>query len=359
MLNIELLSNWGIPFKNTFVISGPCSAESERQVIETAIGLTRCNVSVFRAGIWKPRTRPGSFEGVGVEGLKWLNRVKDVTNLPVAVEVAYPEHVSAAIQHNVDVLWIGARTTANPFSVQAIAKELENIDIPVMIKNPINPDIELWIGALERIHNAGIRKLLAIHRGFSTYRDTAYRYSPNWKIPIELRRRFPHLPIICDPSHMAGKREYIYNLSQMAMDLLFDGLMIETHIDPEKALCDSQQQITPNELRELLCNIKFKRTSSSDRVVNVNINQLREKLDDIDVKIIRYLAKRMNLSRKIGKYKKENNLSIFQPDRWKITINSRIKMGREKDIREAFIFNLFELIHEESIRQQRDVFIDD
>ncbi len=351
-INTDKLSDWGFKFNNTFVISGPCSAESEDQIMQTATALSKCSVNVFRAGIWKPRTRPGSFEGVGVLGLTWLKKVKQAVNLPVTVEVANSEHVDECLKHDIDILWIGARTTVNPFSVQNIADALKGVDIPVMVKNPINPELELWIGALERLNQAGITKLAAIHRGFSSFKKNTYRNKPNWKIPIELRRKLPNLPVICDPSHICGNRELLLSVSQQAMDLLFDGLMIESHIDPDSALSDGLQQVTPDRLQDLLNNITFKTVSTDQRQTRADIECLRKKIDEIDYQIIDLIAKRMGFASEIGRYKNTDNMAILQPNRWEEIVQSRIRAGSEHNLSEEFILRVYQYIHEEAIRQQ-------
>jgi chorismate mutase len=351
-LNIDKLSDWGVTVGKPFIISGPCSAESEEQVMQTALGVSKYNVNVFRAGIWKPRTRPEFFEGVGAKGLKWLRRAKKATNLPVTVEVANPKHVDECLKHEIDILWIGARTTVNPFSVQAIADALNGVDIPVMVKNPVNPDIDLWIGALERLNGAGIKKLAAIHRGFSTIYNSPYRNNANWKIPIELRTRIPNLPLICDPSHICGNRRLLLSVAQKAMDLLFDGLMIECHIDPKSALSDARQQVTPDQLGDLLSRIVLKTIYSHDQEFELFIKRSREEIDDIDYQIIDLFGRRMEVAKEIGRYKSRENISILQPERWKEIVESRIKAGRERNLSEHFVLRVYEYIHEEAIRQQ-------
>jgi chorismate mutase len=342
-----------------FLISGPCSAETEEQVMETARQLAKMNnISIFRAGIWKPRTRPNSFEGVGVEGLKWLRRVKQETGLPVATEVANEKHVYEALKHGVDMLWIGARTSVNPFTVQEITEALKGVDVMVFVKNPINPDIELWNGAIERVAKAGIKRLGAIHRGFSTYEKTTYRNQPNWQLPIELRRRIPNLPIICDPSHIAGAREYIYEISQKAMDLNFDGLMIESHINPDIALSDASQQLTPNDLKELLSRLILRIASPSDpRLLDV-LGELRQQIDVFDDHLIDIMEQRMKVSETIGKYKKENNITILQSARWDEIVKRVMIKGRSKGLSEELIDNIFKAIHQESINRQMKIMND-
>lgn len=355
---VRTFAEWGYTVKNAFYIAGPCSAETEEQLIETALSLKKYEVNAMRAGIWKPRTHPGSFEGVGVEGLKWLKNAGNAANLPVTTEVATPEHVEACLRHGIDILWIGARTTSNPFAVQAIADVLQGVDIPVFVKNPINPDIELWHGAVERLEQAGIKKIGTIHRGFSTYEKTAFRNQPIWRIPIEMKRRKPTLPMLCDPSHICGNTELLYSVSQNAMDLLFDGLMLEVHINPPAALSDSMQQITPDEFGRLQSRLKMKKAASENREFLDNINALRQEIDKIDYKIVELLAKRMDTAKKIGVYKMEEDISIFQPARWEEVMESRVKKGLDKNLSVDFVSRLYQYIHEESCRLQEQVLRD-
>jgi 3-deoxy-7-phosphoheptulonate synthase len=310
---------------------------------------------MLRGGIWKPRTRPDSFEGIGPEGLKWLKEAGRTNNMPVTVEVASARHVEEALNAGIDVLWIGARTTVNPFLVQQIADALKGVNVPVMIKNPINPELELWIGAIERVSNAGISCIAAIHRGFSTYEKTKFRNVPNWQIPIELKRRFPTLPILCDPSHICGRKDLISSVSQIALDLNYDGLMIESHIAPEKALSDAEQQLTPRELGELL-NSLIIRSATVDDVIFMNLlEELRDKIDTIDSEILSMMSKRMQVAREIGQYKKENNMTILQVERWNQILKTRTELGINKELTRDFILKLYELIHDESIHQQTSV----
>jgi chorismate mutase len=336
-----------------FLISGPCSAESEEQVMATAAELAKIpEVSVFRAGIWKPRTRPNSFEGVGSEGLKWLRTVKQETGLMVGTEVANEKHVYEALKYGVDLLWIGARTSVNPFTVQEISDALKGVDVMVLVKNPINPDLELWIGAIERIARAGITKIGAIHRGFSTYEKTVYRNQPNWQLPIELRRRMPDLPIICDPSHISGTREYLFELSQKAMDLNFDGLMLESHTDPDHALSDAAQQITPGELKELLSRLILRSPVASDPKLLDILGELRQQIDVFDDALLDILEKRMKVAETIGQYKKDNNITILQPTRWDEIIRKVVVHGQVKGLSGEMIDTIFKAIHQESINHQ-------
>jgi chorismate mutase len=346
------LSDWGFSFPHPMIISGPCGVESEKQIHEVADELAKLKVHLLRGGIWKPRSRPDSFQGIGSEGLRWLKEAGLKNNLPVMVEVANPKHVEEALEAKIDVLWIGARTTVNPFLVQEIADALKGVDIPVMIKNPINPELELWIGAIERIDKAGIRRIAAIHRGFSTFEKTKYRNVPNWQIPIELKRRFPTLPLICDPSHICGSRNLISSVAQTALDLNYDGLMIESHAHPEKALSDSRQQLTPAALKEVLENIVVRSAVIEDVIFLNMLEELREKIDRLDEDILNKISKRMEVAREIGKYKKENNITILQVERWNEILRTRLQFGMDHELTREFIQKIYELIHDESILQQ-------
>jgi chorismate mutase len=337
------------------VIAGPCGVESESQIFETAEALSKLNVQMLRGGIWKPRTRPESFEGIGAQGLKWLKQAGLTYNMPVTVEVASPLHVEQALQAGIDALWIGARTTVNPFLVQQIADALKGVEVPVMVKNPINPELELWIGAIERIYKSGIDCIAAIHRGFSSYEKTKYRNVPNWQIPIELKRRLPSLPMLCDPSHISGRRELIASVAQTAIDLNYDGLMIESHIAPQEALSDVEQQLTPDALGELLDGLII-RSATVDDVIFLNLlEELRDKIDKIDADILAKMSERMQVAREIGLYKKENNITILQVERWKEILRTRLEIGRNKELTGDFIVKLYALIHDESIHQQTEV----
>jgi chorismate mutase len=341
----------GIEAKRPIVIAGPCSAESEEQVLCTGRALAAQGIKIFRAGIWKPRTKPGGFEGVGVIGLPWLQRLKAETGMYTAVEVATKAHVDAALAFGVDILWIGARTTANPFAMQEIADALKGHDVPVLIKNPVNPDLELWIGGIERIYGAGIRRIGVIHRGFSSYDKKIYRNLPSWHIPIELHRRLPNLPIICDPSHIGGKRELIAPLAQQAMDLGFDGLIIESHCDPDCAWSDAKQQVTPEALQVILETLVIRdKQCSTESLVS-----LRHQIDQIDDDILCILAKRMRISVEIAQYKKEHDMSVLQAGRYDEILTNRTKQGVEMGMSEDFIKTVFEAIHAESVRRQMDV----
>ena len=348
IMNLEPITLPGIENKRPLVIAGPCSAETEDQVLETAKELAAQGIKIFRAGIWKPRTKPGGFEGVGSIGLPWLKRVKEETGMYVSTEVANQYHVFEALKYGVDILWIGARTAANPFSMQEIADALKGVDIPILIKNPVNPDLELWIGAVERIYNAGIRKIGVIHRGFSAYDKRIYRNLPQWHIPIELRRRFPNIPIICDPSHIGGKRDLIAPLSQQAMDLGFDGLIIESHCNPDCAWSDASQQVTPDVLAYILDMLIIMETSQSTE----NLNELRRQIDELDNQLLDLLAKRMRISREIGLYKKEHDMPILQATRYDEILNKRVEQACNMDMDGEFMKTILAAIHEESIRQQ-------
>ena len=333
------------------VIAGPCSAETEEQVITTAYQLARKGCHMFRAGAWKPRTKPGGFEGQGEKALPWLKRVKEETHMLVATEVATPRHVEAALEHGIDILWIGARTSANPFAVQDLADSLKGVDIPVFVKNPVNPDLELWVGALERINQAGITRLAAIHRGFSSYDKKIYRNLPMWQIPIELRRRIPSLPIICDPSHIGGRRELVAPLCQQAMDLGFDGLIVESHCDPDKAWSDAKQQVTPDILDYILSLLVIR----NEKVTTEGIHELRKQIDELDNQLMDLLAKRMRVCREIGQYKKEHNMTVLQPARYGEILDKRGAQGSLCGLGTDFVKKVFENVHEESVRQQMEI----
>jgi chorismate mutase len=355
-LNIQPLSSWITATKEPLLISGPCSAETEDQLVATAHLLKNTGrVTALRAGIWKPRTRPGEFEGIGSIGLEWLKRAKAETGLPTAVEVATAKHVEEALAAGVDILWVGARSTANPFTVQEIADALKGHDVPVMVKNPVNPDISLWIGAIERINNAGITKLAAIHRGFSSYEKSAFRNEPMWDIAIHLKTLAPHLPIICDPSHISGNRDLIGYVSQKALDLDMQGLMIESHIDPSVAWTDAKQQVTPAALADLIDHLTLRKPDTSDAQVNDKLSELRNNIDKIDDLLIQKIAERMKIAEQIGTYKKENNITILQVNRWDEILNKRINYGKALKLNPDFTEKLLELIHTESIRRQTEI----
>ena len=338
--------------KKPMIIAGPCSAETEEQVINTAINLVQNGIKYFRAGIWKPRTKPGGFEGVGVEGLAWMKRVKEETGMYTCTEVATKAHVDAAIEAGIDVLWIGARTSANPFAMQEIADALVgHEDKIVLVKNPVNPDIELWIGALQRIYNAGIRKLGAIHRGFSTYGKHLYRNLPQWHIAMELGRRIPNLPILCDPSHIGGKRELVAPISQQAVDMGFEGLIIESHCDPDNAWSDKSQQVTPDVLNYIINTLVPREKTQSTE----NLNILRQHIDQLDNELLEVLNKRMRICREIGQYKKEHRMQVVQIGRYDDIMKSRIKLAEEMGMSADFMKTVLQAIHEESVKQQVEV----
>jgi chorismate mutase len=350
-MELEKLNLPGVEEKRPIVIAGPCSAETEEQVLDTARQLVAKGIKIFRAGIWKPRTKPGGFEGIGTVGLSWLKTVKQETGMYTATEVATAKHVYEALKYGVDVLWIGARTTANPFAVQEIADALEGVDIPVLVKNPVNPDLELWIGALERVNNAGLKRIGAIHRGFSSYDKKIYRNQPQWHLPVELKRRLPNLPIFGDPSHIGGKRDLILPLSQQAMDLQFNGLIIETHCNPDCAWSDKDQQVTPDVLEEILGKLIIRDMGQTTE----SLTDLRRQIDTIDNELLEVLAKRMRVSEEIGTYKKEHNISILQTTRYDEIIQKRVALGESLGMSADFMRVILEAIHEESVRKQMDI----
>jgi len=355
-LKIQPLSSWMTAKAQPLLIAGPCSAETEEQLVATAHLLAATGkVTALRAGIWKPRTRPGEFEGIGSIGLEWLKRAKAETGLPTAVEVATAKHVEEALKGGVDILWIGARSTANPFTVQEIADALKGVDIPVMIKNPVNPDLSLWIGALERVNNAGITKLAAIHRGFSSYEKTAFRNEPMWDLAINLKTHAPELPIICDPSHISGNRELIPYVSQKALDMDMQGLMIESHIDPSVAWTDAKQQVTPAALAELIDRLALRQPEVVNSQVKDALADLRNGIDKIDDLVIAKLAERMKLVEQIGNYKKDNGITILQVNRWDEILQKRTNYGKALNLNPEFTEKLLELIHGESIRKQTEI----
>lgn len=345
-------------FKRTdrpFVIAGPCSAETRDQMLETTQKLGSSNIDLLRAGVWKPRTRPGNFEGVGEEGLKWLREAGDIIGKPITVEVANSSHVELALKQGVDVLWVGARTTVNPFMVQEIADALKGTDVPVLVKNPVNPDVELWIGAIERFQSVGLTNVAAIHRGFSTFQKSPFRNSPNWNIPIELKRRMPELPIICDPSHICGTRELLAEVAQRAIDLNMDGLMLEAHRDPSKAWSDAEQQITPQELENILSELVWRNPNALDLEVKSKLEELRSTIDGLDRDILDLLIDRLEVTRKIGAYKKDHNITILQHQRWNEILQDRQTYVEGKRLSSRFLYKFLEAIHEESIQQQTAV----
>ncbi len=350
-MDIESIRINGIDNKRPIVIAGPCSAESREQVLQTATALAAKGVKIFRAGIWKPRTKPGGFEGVGAVGLPWLKEVKQVTGMLTATEVATPYHVFEAIKAGIDILWIGARTVANPFAMQELADSLKGTDIPVLVKNPVNPDLELWIGAIERLYRAGITNLGVIHRGFSSYEKKLYRNLPLWHIPIELKRRYPKLTIFCDPSHIGGKRELVAPVSQQALDLNFEGLIIESHCNPDAALSDASQQITPEILDYTLNMLVIRENGQTTE----NITILRKQIDEIDEQLLTTLAKRMRISKEIGIYKKEHNMPILQSGRYNDILENRAKQGEAMNLSHEFVVEIMKAIHEESVKVQMEI----
>lgn len=356
LLNITPIPDWYNGLLQPLLIAGPCSAESEIQVMETANALAKeGKVKVFRAGIWKPRSRPGSFEGAGEVGLKWLQKVKRETGLLVTTEVATAMHAQKAIEYGIDMVWVGARTTANPFSVDQLVAVLKDANIPVLVKNPVTPDLELWIGAIERFYRAGITKLAAVHRGFYPYERSLLRNIPKWELAIDLKSRFPNLPVICDPSHIAGLAGLIHEIAQHALDLSFDGLMVEVHPNPPVALSDAKQQLTPNEFSDLINVLTFHDiSSSSDDFVDF-LAQTRNKIDSIDQQIIELLANRMRLVEQIGEYKRNRNVTIFQLRRWESILQSRIECGKKLGLDEEYVKSLLQLVHKESIKKQAEI----
>ena len=344
------LSPLNLPSDNVrpLVIAGPCSAETEEQVMNTAMQLAGKGCHMFRAGVWKPRTKPGGFEGNGEIALPWMAAVKEETGMLIATEVATPEHVELALKYGIDILWVGARTTANPFAVQSLADALKGVDVPVLVKNPVNPDLELWIGALQRINQAGIKRMGAIHRGFSSYENKLYRNMPMWQIPIELHRRMPGLPILCDPSHISGRRDLIAPLCQQAMDIGMDGLIVESHCEPDKAWSDASQQVTPDVLDYILSMLIIRDAID----LTTSLATLRKQIDEIDNELIDLLARRMGISREIGMYKKEHGLTVVQTKRYSEILDKRAAQGALKGIESDCIKKIFESIHEESVRQQ-------
>jgi chorismate mutase len=342
--------------KTPLIISGPCSAETEEQVMQTARRLAATGkVDILRAGIWKPRTRPGSFEGIGTKGLPWLQQAKKETGLPVAIEVATGKQVEDALHFDVDVLWIGARTTVNPFSVQEIADALRGVKIPVLIKNPLNPDLELWVGGMERIAKAGIEELGLIHRGFSSYGNTEFRNAPMWHLAIEMKRRFPGIPMINDPSHICGRRDILQAVAQQAIDLDFDGLIIESHIDPDSAWSDAKQQITPEVLNEMLEAIRWRKENIASEEFHTALEKLRQQINQLDDELLEVLATRMKVAQKIGEYKKNNDITILQTNRWNEILNRAVAKGNKMGLSDDFITKYMDAVHMESIQQQNKI----
>ncbi len=337
------------------IVAGPCSAESETQVMETAIQLKEMGINIYRAGVWKPRTRPGSFEGMGAKALPWLRKVRKELGMKVAIEVAQPNHVFEALKYDIDIFWIGARTSVNPFFVQDLADAMKGLDNPIFVKNPINPDLNLWIGAIERLSRAGIKKIVAIHRGFSYFGATKYRNLPQWDIPIELRRRLPKLPILTDPSHICGRRDLLHEVSQEAMDLNFNGLFIESHINPDVALSDKNQQLTPRDLKKMLDALVIRHPDVKDKELLDELTHYRKQIDHLDDELMDVLEKRMRIAEKIGYYKKEHDITIYQNMRWNEIVGKRLVQGREKNMSEEFVDKVFRAIHQESIKKQNRI----
>jgi chorismate mutase len=345
--------------KRPLIISGPCSAETEEQVIETATSLAKTGkVDALRAGIWKPRTKPGMFEGIGVKGLPWLAQAKKISGLPVAVEVATAKHVENALQFDVDILWIGARTTVNPFSVQEVCDALRGVDIPVLIKNPINPDLELWCGGIERLQKVGVKNIGMIHRGFSNYGNTEYRNAPMWHLPIEMKRRFPDMLLICDPSHICGNRTGLQSIAQKSIDLDFGGLMIETHLHPDDAWSDAKQQITPETLSEMLGNLIWRIENTDEKEFVTALATLRERINQVDDELLALIGQRMKIADKIGAYKKDNNITILQTNRWNEILAKAFKKGELLGLSKDFITKYFDAVHMESISHQNKIMND-
>jgi len=357
MENSKKLRSWldKMQLTHPLVIAGPCSAETESQVMQIAHDLKDTDVNYYRAGIWKPRTRPGNFEGVGAIGLKWLQRVKEETGMKTATEVANRAHVDLALEHDIDLLWIGARSTVSPFIVQEIADALEGTDKIVLVKNPVNPDLSLWIGAVERLHNANIEKLGVIHRGFSSYKKTMYRNLPEWQIAIDLQSKFPDLPIINDPSHISGRRDLIFDVSQTALDLNFDGLMIETHCDPDNAWSDAAQQVTPERLVEIFKTLKVRKPGDDEAEFHAALNQLRSQIDLLDSSLLDTMGDRMKVAKSIGQLKKDRNVAVLQSNRWNEILGRMILEGEQRGLSEEFVLKLFKSIHQESIRHQEKI----
>lgn len=356
-LDLVTAEKWGVfaDGRKPLVIAGPCSAESEQQLWDTAKALKTGGVEILRAGIWKPRTRPNCFEGVGAVGLRWMQRVRRELGMKIATEVANGKHVEEVLKTGMDLVWIGARTTANPFAMQEISDALKGTDIPVLVKNPVNPDVELWIGALERLNLAGLKKIGVIHRGFSICGKSKFRNAPQWQLPIEIRRRFPEMLMICDPSHIAGKREYVREIAQQAMDLGFDGLIVESHICPDMALSDAAQQVTPTELMDLLGKLIVREVDTENLEYKENMDDLRTRIDAIDNDLLELLATRMKISDEIGKYKRQNNITILQPGRWDQLLENVFEKGRERGLDREFLEKVFQAIHQASIDRQTEI----
>ena len=357
MKNTKELKTWldDMKLAHPLVIAGPCSAETEEQVLKIAHELKDSDVNYFRAGIWKPRTRPGNFEGVGALGLKWLQKVKEETGMKTCTEVANAAHVKLALEHGIDLLWIGARSTVSPFIMQEIADALEGTDKIVLVKNPVNPDLALWLGGIERLYTAGIKNLGAIHRGFSTYEKSKYRNIPEWQLAIEFQNKFPDLPLICDPSHITGNREMVFDVSQTALDLNFDGLMVETHHDPENAWSDAAQQVTPESLVQMMEDLKVRKATETDSSYRESLDNLRAQINVVDDQLIELMGRRMKVADKIGELKKEKNVAVLQSRRWNEILGNMILEGESKGLSEEFVLKMFKAIHQESINHQEKI----
>ncbi|GAB2766203.1 chorismate mutase [Salinimicrobium soli] len=357
MENKKELRNWldALGLDHPLVIAGPCSAETEEQVLKVAHQLKDTDATVLRAGIWKPRTRPGNFEGVGALGLKWLQKAKEETGMLTTTEVANPNHVDLALKHDIDILWIGARTTVSPFIIQEIAEALKGTDKVVLVKNPVNPDLALWLGAVERFYSCDVKNLGVIHRGFSTYEKTKYRNNPEWQIPIDLQAKFPDLPLILDPSHIAGNRTSIFDLCQTALDLNYDGLMVETHFDPDNAWSDANQQITPATLVQHMKDLKIRKEVSESQEFQTKLNGLRAMIDIADTQLLEVLSRRMKIADEIGRAKKSQNVAILQNQRWNEILGKMILEGEQNGLSEEFILRIFKAIHQESINHQETI----
>jgi len=354
-LETKTFENWGMNLQNPLIIAGPCSVETPEQLDKTVSGLVDQGVKIIRGGVWKPRTRPGNFEGVGAIALPWIKEVKEKYGVKFAIEVANPNHVEQALDAGIDLLWIGARTTVNPFAIQEIADSLKGVEIPVFVKNPVNPDLALWIGALERLDQAGLKRIGAIHRGFSNFNDTKYRNSPMWQLPIELKTKFPNLPLLNDPSHIGGKRDLLFNIAQMAYDLNFDGLIVESHIDPDKAWSDAAQQLTPEAFGVMLKRLKTRNSGLENPIFKHQLEQLREQIDEVDRELLEVITRRMNLVAQVGEYKKSNNLTVFQIERWKKVFKTRAEWAQAMNLNPEFVKEVFKLIHTESINKQTEI----
>ena len=350
-------NNWIKEYDKPMIIAGPCSAESEKQMMTIAEDLDKDYVQVFRAGIWKPRTKPNCFEGVGAIGLNWLKKVKDEFGMKIATEIANANHAKLALEYDVDVLWIGARSTVNPFTVQEIAEALRDTDKTVLVKNPVNPDLDLWIGALERLEGQGIKNLGAIHRGFSSYKKTKYRNDPQWQIALDFKNKLPNIPIICDPSHICGNRTGLFDVAQQAFNFEYNGLMIETHNNPDEAWSDAAQQVTPARLLEILKDLEIRVSDDPDAIYKTGIQNLRHQIDELDNSILDAIAQRMKVANSIGELKKEHNVAVFQPDRWKQIKDNSVKAGVSLGLSEDFVDKLLQAIHQESVAQQNKIMV--